>query len=85
MMEQVTRKISGKFKVCILVKHELFGDDLLYCAKQYTVMTSQGPEDNCFEVIATTSLDIPIWHDSNTIVDEIFVFIRMLKMLLKLE
>ena len=32
MMEQVERKIKGEFKLCIVVKHEDYGDDLLYCA-----------------------------------------------------
>lgn len=69
MIEQVTRKISGKFKVCIIVKHVLFGDDLLYCAEQYAVMISQGSEDDYFEAIATTTPNLPIWCAQNNAED----------------
>ena len=50
MMEQVERKIKGETKPCILVKHEDYGDDLLYCAVKFAVVTSEGSEDDFFRI-----------------------------------
>ena len=33
MLEQVERKIKGVTKLVIVVKHDDYGDDLLYCAE----------------------------------------------------
>ena len=73
MMEQVERKIKGVTKPCVLVKHEEYGNDLLYCAEQYAVCTSEGPEDDYFPEQAPKPADLPIWNrddDDNNDEDE---------------
>ena len=73
MMEQIERKIKGVTKPCILVKHEDYGDDLLYCAERYAVCTSEGPEDDYFPEQAPKPADLPIWNgddDDNNDEDE---------------
>ena len=50
MMEQVERKIKGVTKQCILVKHEDYGDDLLYCAVKFAIVTWKGSEDDFFPI-----------------------------------
>ena len=62
MMEQVKRKIKGEFKLCIVVKHEDYGDDLLYCAARFGVVTLEGSEDDYFAAAAPTPPDLPVWR-----------------------
>ena len=40
------KKIKGVNNLCILVKHEDYGNDFLYCAAQFAVVTSEGSEDD---------------------------------------
>ena len=60
MMDQTTRSIKGVLKLVIVVKHEDFGDGLIYCAERFAVVTSQGSEDDYFAPIAPTPSDLPV-------------------------
>ena len=70
MMEQVVRKIKGVTKPCILVKHDDYGDDLLYCAVRNAVVTTEGPEDDIFPDQAPQLPDKPVWDGAVYEVDE---------------
>ena len=77
MMDQTTRSIKGVLKLVIVVKHEDYGDDLIYCAERFAVVTSPGSEDNYFAPVAPTPADLPVWHgdgtdNSNEINDDIY-------------
>ena len=40
MMEQTMRMIKGVLKLVIVVKHEDYGNDLIYCAERFSIVTS---------------------------------------------
>ena len=66
MMEQMTRMIKGVLKLVIVVKHEDYGDDLIYYAERLAVVTSQGSEDDYFAPRAPTPPDLPVWRGNGT-------------------
>lgn len=59
MMKQVKRKIKDEFK-------KGYGDDFLYYAARFAVVTSGRPEDDYFAAAASTQPDLPIWRLNGT-------------------
>ena len=66
MMEQAKMKIKGEFKLCIVVKHEDYGDDLFYCTALFAVITSEGSENDYFAAEAPILTDLPVWRGDGT-------------------
>ena len=87
MMEQVKSKIKDEFKLCIIVKYEDYGDDLLYCAARFPVVISEGSEDDYFATAAPITPDLPVLSgdgtdNSNEINDNIYHAWNMLTKIL---
>jgi hypothetical protein len=58
-----TRSIKRKPKVCIVAKHESFGDNLIYCAERYAEFKVEGEADGFFTKQKT---DLPIFANAPT-------------------
>ena len=57
------RNIKRKSKVCIVVKHDSFSGNLIYCAEQYAKVTVEGEADGYFDQKQT---DLPLFTNVPT-------------------
>ena len=63
VVSRETRNIKRKPKVCIVLKHESFGENLIYCAERYAKVKVEGEEDGLFDKDKT---DLPIFTNAAT-------------------
>jgi len=51
LLEGMQKKIKGKDVGCVILRNELFRDDLFYCASQFAVVDVEGPSEHFFAVV----------------------------------
>jgi hypothetical protein len=60
VVSRETRNIKRIGKICIVVKHASFGDNLIYCAERYAKVTVEGEADGFFDKVT----DLPMFTNA---------------------
>ena len=61
VVSRETRNIKRKPKICIVLKHNSFGNNHIYCAERYAKVKVEGEEDGFFDKKQT---DLPIFTNA---------------------
>ena len=56
VVSRETKNIKKEARIVIVVRHELFGDKLIFCAERFAKVTVEGPADGFFK----KKIDLPI-------------------------